>query len=141
MSAYVAVISHIALIAYKIGGASEIKGMVQRFTPKQQEVYNGIRNERKTHYLIGLAMGLVIAVIFATKNKALRPKNDICAFVGIGTFVANMFYELMPKSEWMVEHLDNAGDVQRWNTVYKRFRTLTAYSELVGFVLFALSHN
>lgn len=138
--AYAAVVSHLAIIGYKISGSSEIKKMTDRFTPQQTKIYNGIRQERRTHYLIGLAMGLVIAVIFVMKNQLPSPQKHLCAFVGLATFVANTFYELMPKSAWMVEHLDNAGDVQRWNSVYKKFRMLTGYGELLGFILFAIAH-
>ncbi len=140
ITAYAAMMGHLGIFAYKIGGMPEIKNMVDRFTPQQTDVYNEIKKERRMHYLVGLAIGLIVASWFVMKNHIPSPKKHICAFVGLATFVANTFYELMPKSEWMVEHLDNAGDVKRWNVVYRKFRTLTGYGELLGFILFAVAH-
>ncbi len=140
LSVYVAVITHILIFAYKFTGSPEIELMKSRFNPEQLSVYNEIKLERRNHYLIGLGIGLLIAIVYSMKNKNMSVNKNVCAFVGIATFVANIFYELMPKSQWMVEHLDNAGDVKRWNDVYKKFKFLTSYGELLGFSLFALSH-
>lgn len=140
LAAYTAIASHLAIIGYKISGSAETKDMIKHFTPKQMNVYNDIRKERRTHYLLGVGIGLIIATTFIMKNKIVCPKKYICAFIGLALFVGNIFYELMPKSQWMIEHLDNAGDVQRWNSVYKKFRMLTGYGELLGFVLFAIAH-
>ena len=137
--AYVAVITHLAMIGYKISGSPEVKSMETSFGPEQQKIYNEIKVERRNHYLLGLVLGVGMAALYCLKNKCSQ-KQHICAFVGIATFTANMVYQLMPKKYWMVEHLDNRGDVERWNNVYKKFRMMTAYSELVGFALLTLSH-
>ena len=137
--AYVTAVTFMMIYGYKLSGSPDIKKMLNKFTPEQVKIHEAIKVERRTHYLMGLTLGVVLALAYGMRRKCSMTKGA-CCFFGLVTFVAANFYLLAPKKYWMVEHLDNQGDVKRWNSVYKRFRFMTSFGELLGAGLFAVSH-
>ena len=136
--AYATAMTFMMIYAYKLMGAPEVKAMRQKFSPEQLKIHDAIKAERRNHYAMGMVLGLALALAYCSTRKCSLTKNA-CSFLGLASFVAMNFYLLMPKKHWMVEHLDNQGDVQRWNAVYKKFRYMTSLGEFLGFGLFAAS--
>lgn len=137
LMAHMAFMGHIFIIGYKLMGRKEGKNLESKLNKEQKKIYEEIKKERKNHYLLGLFLGMTLAIlynIYGGKNN----KHMVCAYVGITTFVANYFYLLMPKSNWMIEHLEEKEDIMAWNAVYKRMRYLTDYANLAGFISFGL---
>lgn len=138
LSLHMAFLGHLFIIALKLLGNKEAKELESKLNEEQKKIYTEIKKERKNHYLMGLALGIIIAIIY-NKFGGRNMTHMTCAYLGIATFVANQFYLLMPKKYWMIEHLEEKEDIIAWNNVYKRMRYLTSYSDLAGFITFGIA--
>lgn len=139
LSAYMAIIGHIFIMFYKLSGAKESKDLESKLNEEQLKIYNFIKKERKEQYMYGLLIGIVLSIIY--RFTIGRKENVmLCVYIGITTFIANHFYLLMPKTYWMIEHLEEKEDILAWNKVYRRMRYLTSYSDLVGIIFFVIGN-
>ena len=137
--AHMAIMSHIFIMMYKISGSKESKDLEKKLNEEQKKIYSFIKKERKQQYTIGLILGIFLALIFnyfMGKNK----KQMLCVYIGIVTLTANFFYLLTPKTYCMIEHLEEKEDILAWNKVYRKFRYLTSYADLVGFLIFVIGY-
>jgi uncharacterized membrane protein YfcA len=66
-----------------------------------------------------------------TTNRFYR----ISLFFGITLFTTALYYLLMPKSDYMLNHLKTEEENKAWLSVYKTMK----YRYLIGFVLGALA--
>jgi hypothetical protein len=134
--AHMAVMSHLLILFYKASIRDENMDLVEMLDENQKEIYEEIKMERKRHYCMGLMLGMIVSLLYMSMMKDRSKMSMVCVYVGITTLVANVFYTLMPKSKWMVEYLKNMDQVREWNDIYKKFKYITAYGELLGFFIF-----
>ena len=88
---------------------------------KQTQIYNNITQERMNIYLQGFVLGLIIAVIYL--RIANNKKYPVyCIFVAIVLGVTYIHYTIMPKSTYMLEHIDTPEQAQAWLEIYKQMK-------------------
>ena len=85
---------------------------------EQQKVYKNITEERLNIFLQGFVLGLIIALVY------LRTLTDInqpvyCIFVAIVLATTYIHYLIMPKSTYMLEHVDTPEQAKAWLEIYK----------------------
>lgn len=99
----------------------------------QQKVYRNVTQERLNIYLQGFVLGIVIAIVylktFANKNQPIY-----CIFVALVLGVAYIHYTIMPKSTYMLEHIDNAEQAKAWLEIYKLMKTRCHLGMLLGVI-------
>jgi len=105
-------------------------------SPELASKYDTIVKERTSHYIQGLLIGMVVAYfillyVMKTTNRFYR----ISLFFGITLFTTALYYLLMPKSDYMLNHLKTEEENKAWLSVYKTMK----YRYLIGFVLGALA--
>lgn len=135
LMAHMGVVSHLMLLFYRFSGSPELKTMLNKFSYHQQEIYKEIKKERKLHYLIGLLLGTIVAMLYLKTN----PAHPICAYLGLSMMIAQNFYLFMPNKKWMVDYIETPQDIYNWNRVYQKFRYLSVYGNFLGFVFFTAS--
>lgn len=92
----------------------------QSLTEEQIALYEQIIDERQKIYLHGLILGTVVAVAYLYwVSGTLNPLAHSCAFVGIAMAIQYIYYQLAPKSAWMLNSLTNKEQVDNWLEVYK----------------------
>jgi len=137
--AHMVVMAHLGLLYYKVSGSEESKKLEATFDETQKEIYEKIKKERMCNYRIGILIGIALSFFYLRRLNISIPEHSIvCIYVGFTTLIANAYYTLKPKSLWMVEHLTSMEQVKLHNEVYKRIKYITAYGELLGFIIFAL---
>ena len=99
----------------------------------KQKVYRNVTQERLNIYLQGFVLGTVIAIVylktFANKNQPIY-----CIFVALVLGVAYVHYTIMPKSTYMLEHIDNAEQAKAWLEIYKLMKTRCQLGMLLGVI-------
>lgn len=135
--AYMTIMSHIGILYYKVSGSSESKELVSTMNEEQKELYKEIKKERMRDYKVGVVIGMLLSFLYIKNIKTDLKSHLICVYVGITTLIANAYYTLKPKSLWMIEHLSTLEQVKLHNEVYKKMKYITAYSNLLGFIIFA----
>ena len=106
------------------------------FSPELDKRYEAIIAERRNHYMIGLALGLVLSFALVGRTGILRMNRftRIGFFFTITLTTAVVFYMLAPKSDYMLNHLRTPEENRKWLAVYKTMKQ----RYFVGFLLGAL---
>jgi len=104
------------------------------------ERYEGIINERRTIYLKGYGLGLILAFIslflyekfgWNDKKKGL---NKVCFIGGITLLVNYFYYMLSPKTDYMILHLNEENQRKEWLKINKTMQFKYHIGLLLGIV-------
>jgi uncharacterized protein YacL len=86
------------------------------------QIYTNIAIERRNLYLQGLVLGLFFATALAWKVKLTNKFHKVTFMVAITLMVAVTYYSLMPKSDYMLNHLKTSEQNKAWLDVYKTMK-------------------
>jgi len=104
------------------------------------ERYEVIINERRTIYLKGYGLGLILAFIslflyekfgWNDKKKGL---NKVCFIGGITLLVNYFYYMLSPKTDYMILHLNEENQRKEWLKINKTMQFKYHIGLLLGIV-------
>lgn len=98
---------------------------------EQQQIYRNITEERLNIFLQGFVLGLIIALVYLKTNN---DKNQpiYCIFVAIVLGTTYVHYTIMPKSKYMLEHIDNPEQAKAWLEIYKHMKFKCHIGMLLG---------
>ena len=139
MNCYTAAIAGLALL----GGSAATMTVTEEqhnvlrnvFSDDLDKIYEGIITERRNHYLIGLVLGLILSVAVTHNMRAMNYFTRLMMFFTITLATALLFYMLMPKSDYMLNHLKTPEENKKWLEVYKTMKS----RYFIGLVLGALA--
>jgi hypothetical protein len=100
---------------------------------KQQKIYKNIMQERLNIYLQGWVLGLILGFIYL-KYYSKNSQSTYCAFVAIVLGATYAHYTLMPKSTYMLEHIDTPEQSKAWLGIYKEMKYKTHMGMLLGVI-------
>jgi hypothetical protein len=95
--------------------------------------YAEIATERRNHYLIGLVLG--IAVSYGVLSFVRTGGNrfyKMSLFFAVTLFTAVAFYSIMPKSDYMLNHLKTPEQNRAWLNIYRTMRKKYFLGFLLG---------
>ena len=95
------------------------------------KIYDKIIIERRNQYIVGLVIGILISIFITRYVTNLDYFTQVMLFFTITLGSALIFYMLMPKSDYMLNHLKTEEENKRWLEVYK-------YMKMRYFVGFSL---
>ena len=104
------------------------------------EKYEDIINERRTIYLKGYGLGLIIAFIllFLYENFGFNDKkkvmNKVCFIGGITLLVNYFYYMLSPKTDYMILHLNEENQRKEWLKINKTMQFNYHVGLLLGII-------
>jgi hypothetical protein len=116
---------------------------------QQQKLYESLIRERRNIYFQGYALGLALAILYLIYLKHFLGKRInntlmICS-VGFIVFITNyLYYILMKKSTYMIEHLNNKEQTKAWLDIYKTMQFKYHFGLLLGIIasmIFAASNR
>ncbi len=93
--------------------------------------YEKIATQRRNHYILGLIIGLFISYIVIKNTNIKNHFTRITLFFTITLGTAIIFYMIMPKSDYMLNHLKTPEQNKRWLDIYKTMKN----RYLLGFIL------
>tara|TARA_B110000444_G_C18360789_1_gene375886 strand:+ start:44 stop:505 length:462 start_codon:yes stop_codon:yes gene_type:complete len=128
---------------FSLNKYSVIKDYQDTLNEEQLKIYNKIANERLEisvrGYLLGLSISLLVIVINYNVYKV--NKNPVVCLVGMITFLVHYFYyNLAPKSDWMLLHVDKEQN-KDWLKMYKTMKRNYHISFVVGIISVMLLAN
>lgn len=112
----------------------QINVLRKTFKPDLVDIYNKIVIERRNHYLQGLSLGIFLAFVLLKfmRTKSLFHRIMVAFAIIIPTSV--LYYSVMPKSDYMLNHLKTPEENKAWLQVYNNMK----YSYLYGFIIGSL---
>ena len=126
ISCSTAVIFIIGMIYFynKTSQSETVKHYKEKLPPNLQKLYEKISEERKTISYHGYILGLVLSLLFLfynvkIKHRPLKNMHVICIVMSI-SFITNYFYYILtPKSDWMLNHVNDKEQVRSWLLMYR----------------------
>ena len=100
---------------------------------KQQEIYRNIMQERLSIYLQGWVLGLILGFIYL-KYYSKNSHPTYCVFVAIVLGATYAHYTLMPKSTYMLEHINNQEQSKAWLGIYREMKHRCHMGMILGVV-------
>jgi len=85
--------------------------------------YELIIKERRNHYIIGVVLGIVLSLLFVPPFRSIKTFTRITLFLVITLATACIFYRVMPKSDYMLNHLKTPEQTKKWLQVYNTMKT------------------
>jgi uncharacterized protein YacL len=92
------------------------------FSDDLDKIYGNIVIERRNHYVIGLLLGLALSYLVLQLVKINNRFHKMSLFVMITLMTGVVFYFLMPKSDYMLNHLKTEEQNKAWLEVYKTMK-------------------
>lgn len=122
---------------YNMTGKSEIvKHYKSSLSSDLQQRYDKISHERLMISYQGYALGVILSlgiIFYNLKIKGTKMSNTALVCTVIATaFLTNYFYYMIsPKSDWMLNHLQNKEEIRAWLQMYREMQ----YNYHMGLVL------
>lgn len=125
------------------------KNFIQLLDHKQRVEYKKIINERRSIYIQGYVMGIIIAfiILYLLKSKNISLGNEtknkikywsqwsIICLTLTTVFIVNYFYYILyPKTNYMIEFLNNHEQIEAWLKIYKSMQFHYHAGFLIGLV-------
>jgi uncharacterized membrane protein YkgB len=122
---------------YNMSGKSEIvKHYKASMSSDLQKRYDKISEERLRISYQGYILGFILSlgiIFYNLKIKRVKMNNISLVCIVVATsFLTNYFYYMLhPKSDWMLNHLQNKEEVRAWLQMYREMQ----YNYHLGLVL------
>lgn len=117
--------------------SDEINKLRVMVSGEAADAYDRISKERAMYYAQGLLFGVVLAflitIFYRSSVKNLFYKSVLFMFITLAT--AAFYYNLMPKSDWMLNHLKTPEENKAWLDIYKNMK----YRYIIGFIIAAIA--
>ena len=99
---------------------------------EQKKIYSRIIIERTGIYIIGMIIGLSVALYYVLTNK--KDNYKICKFLFIVYTIKLGFYYFYPKSPLMLYSLTTKEQVDTWADIYTEMKDRWKKSLMVGLI-------
>jgi hypothetical protein len=97
-----------------------------------QQRYEKITKERKNISYQGYALGIILSLGIIFYNLKAKQKGSLVCIVIATSFITNyLYYTIHPKTDWMLNHLNNQEEVKAWLLMYREMQ----YNYHVGLLL------
>jgi uncharacterized protein YacL len=138
MNCYVSAVvggSLLAGSAFTLTVSDDLRNQLkEKLSPELDIVYDNINTERRNHYIQGLILGFLLSVLFLNYRKIGNRFYKIMTSVSITFLIAVIYYTLMPKSDYMLNHLKTEEQNKAWLEIYKTMKFRYFMGLLLGAV-------
>lgn len=114
---------------------NEEKRLLDIFPPELDKIYIKISKERANIYFQGLIFGLIISYLLLNYIKLTTSFHKATFFLAITLIISVLYYFLIPKSDYMLNHLQTQEQNKAWLEVYKNMQK----KYITGFIIGCLS--
>lgn len=109
--------------------------LISLLSPDLVKKYKGITNMRRDHYIQGIIIGLVLTYFILNKFPITNSFHRTMLSIGITGLTSVIYYCLMPKKDYMLNHLKTQEEIKAWLKIYKKMKR----RYLLGFIFGLLS--
>jgi hypothetical protein len=101
-----------------------VKRYKEMLSPKLQNLYSKITQERRSisyyGYGLGLLLSLCLIFYYIQIKKVKMSASALVCMATATTFLVHYFYYMLsPKSDWMLNHMNKQKEVNAWLQMYK----------------------
>ena len=126
---YVILITHMFMYGFTLINSSDLKKLDSLLSDEQRVIYSKIKKERLHHFYTGLGIGSLLGLFIILTNVGFNSKYCLSGIILILTTV--IVYYVLPKSDYMIQHLNTEEQKMSWLKVSRNFHK----KKIVGFIL------
>ena len=126
---YVILITHLFVYGYTLVNSQDLKNLDYMLSDEQRAIYDKIKKERLHHFYMGLGCGALLGLFIILSNAGFNSKYCLSGIILILTTV--IVYYVLPKTDYMIRHLETEEKRLAWLTVSRNFHK----KKMVGFIL------
>lgn len=104
-----------------------VKHYKDKLPTNLKTLYDKLSKERLYISLYGYGLGLIISLFIIYYNLKLKREklnnlSLVCTVISV-TFITNYFYYILsPKSDWMLNHINNEEQSKAWLEIYRKMQ-------------------
>ncbi len=120
-----------------ISSKEESNKLKKQINPELVDIYDNIAKERSQLYVHGLILGFIIVFLINYKYESEFDNkfHKVTFYILIILISAVLYYSLMPKSDYLLNHITNNKESRAWLDVYLNMKN----KYTMGFILGALA--
>ena len=114
----------------------EFKNMYNSLTKEKREAYNKIKKERLLIWVKASVIAIFVSILFAyyRSSSSGSPFNISCLTTLIFYGVQYLVYMMHPKSDYMLNHVENNKQAKAWLSKYKTMQRKWHLGFILGIV-------
>ena len=126
---YILFLTYLFMFGLTIIYSGDLKKLDEILDEKQQIIHQKIKQERLHHFYTGLGIGSVLGLFILFSDIRMTSKFCLAGLILILT--TSMVYYMLPKSDYMINHLDTKEKKEIWMNVSRNFMK----KKMIGFAL------
>lgn len=126
---YILFLTYFFMYAITVFASEDLKKLDNVLDNKQKLIYEKIKKERLHHYLTGLGIGAILGFLVILTSASMTSKFCFAGIVFL--FSSSIIYYVLPKSDYMIKHLDTEEQRLAWFNVSRNFMK----KKIAGFAL------
>ncbi len=101
-------------------------------SPEKAQKYEEISKERANIYMTGLMIGIVLALIALYYARPSNMFHRVMMSLAIVLVTSVFYYTLVPKTDYMIRHLNSEKENRAWLEVYRGMKTRYVWGFVLG---------
>tara|TARA_B100000795_G_scaffold123594_1_gene92117 strand:- start:1251 stop:1700 length:450 start_codon:yes stop_codon:yes gene_type:complete len=126
---YILFLTYLFIFGITMVYSADLKKLDNVLDKKQQILYKNIKKERLHHFYAGLGVGGVLGFFILLSNIQIKSKYCLAGLMLI--LSTTTVYHILPKTDYMINHLDTVEKKQLWMDVSRNFMK----KKMIGFIL------
>ena len=126
---YILFLTYLFMFGFTIIYSGDLKKLDTILDEKQRIVHQKIKQERLHHFFTGLGVGSVLGLFILFSDIRMTSKFCLAGLILILT--TTTVYYMLPKSDYMINHLDTPEKRKTWMEVSRNFMK----KKMIGFGL------
>ena len=105
----------------------------------QKTAYQRITQMRASIFTKGILVGLLISGLVATTfyhKTQIGVGKLVCLVISVTLITCYLFYQIHPKSDYMLRYLDSREQLIAWWDIYRTFRTYNYLGIAIGILAY-----
>jgi hypothetical protein len=95
---------------------------IDLLSPDLAKKYQDITHMRRDHYVQGIIIGLILTYFILNKFPIANSFHRTMLSFGITGLTSVLYYCLMPKNDYMLNHLKTPEEIKAWLNIYKTMK-------------------
>lgn len=131
---YISFLTYLFMFGFTLLYSGDLKKFSEVLDDKQLEIYDKIRKERLHHFYTGLGVGGILGLFVVLTDFKATSKHCLAGIVLLLT--TSCIYYVLPKSDYMIKHLDTEEQRSHWLNVQRNFIKKKIFAFLIVIIIY-----
>lgn len=131
---YIIFLTYLFVFGFTLIYSGDLKKFEEVLDDKQKKIYHKIKKERLHNFYSGLGAGGILGLFVLLTDFKATSKYCLAGIILLMT--TSTVYYILPKSDYMLKHLDNEEQRKYWLNIQRNFIKKKIFSFLLVVILY-----